>query len=179
MPLKLGFIDNLVSCKIPEEDSTDENDLMRRKHVLELQQHGHSPTCKKKRTECRFDFPRLPSERTMIAKPITGTEKEIAKKLEKYTVILANAKEVLKQLPTAKEVLNQGGEETISMDEFYKRIGVSKEDYEEALGSTTKGYMIILERKVSDRWTNNFHPLWLCIWNANMDIQIGKNHLLS
>lgn len=177
----IELIDTLISCRIPKEDETEsKEDKMRREFVLKLQQHDHTATCKKKNTECRFDFPKFPSERTIIAKPIEGNDEEKAKKLKEYAEILENAKTVLRNMPTAKELRKMSREEQekydMSFEEFYQKIGVKKEKYEEALGSTTKGYMVILRREVRDRWTNNYHPLWILIWNANMDIQIGKKN---
>lgn len=163
------LIDKMISCAIPKEDATGLEKL-RREYVLAFQQHGHTGTCKKKGTICRFEFPRFPSERTMIAKPIEGTEKEKAEKLKKFTEILANAKAVLNGL--ADDILEDKVE--MEMEEFYAKLGVKKEDYEEALASTTKGYVVILKRKVCERWTNNYHPQWILCWNANMDIQLGK-----
>lgn len=51
------FINRYVTCAIPSENE----DAELRKTVLEVQQHSkkHSKSCKKKGTECRFNFPQV------------------------------------------------------------------------------------------------------------------------
>lgn len=58
------FIDKYVTCSIPQE--SEDSEL--RNIVLDVQQHSkkHSKSCKKNGTECRFNFPRPPSQRTFI-----------------------------------------------------------------------------------------------------------------
>ena len=56
-----GFIDQYVSCKLPKEDGK------LRELVLLLQQHKHSSYCKRNKS-CRFNFPKPPSSKTLIAK---------------------------------------------------------------------------------------------------------------
>ena len=55
------FIDQYVSCKLPKEDGK------LRELVLLLQQHKHSSYCKRNKA-CRFNFPKPPSRKTLIAK---------------------------------------------------------------------------------------------------------------
>ena len=55
------FIDQYVSCKLPKEDGK------LRELVLLLQQHKHSSYCKRNKS-CRFNFPKPPSSKTLIAK---------------------------------------------------------------------------------------------------------------
>ena len=65
------LVDSMISCEIPEEDKEDDEKNMLRDYVLEVQQHSHTKTCeKKKKNECRFDFPKLVSEKTLLAIPI-------------------------------------------------------------------------------------------------------------
>lgn len=62
-----NFIDKYVSCAVPSED----DDVELRDIVLAVQQHSkkHSKSCRKKGTECRFNFPRPPSVSTFINSP--------------------------------------------------------------------------------------------------------------
>ena len=58
------FIDKYVSCNLPAKEVDDElNEI-----IANVQMHSrkHSKSCKKKGTECRFNFPRPPSERTFV-----------------------------------------------------------------------------------------------------------------
>lgn len=59
-----NFIDKYITCLIPDENEDPEL----RKIVLDVQQHSktHSKSCKKNGAECRFNFPRPPSQRTFI-----------------------------------------------------------------------------------------------------------------
>ena len=56
------FIDKYISCAIPEQEGKLK-DL-----VLLLQQHKHSTYCKRNKT-CRFNFPKPPTCKTLIATP--------------------------------------------------------------------------------------------------------------
>ena len=45
--------------------------------------------------------------------------------------------------------------------------------YEDALSySFKKGYSVTIKRDIDEIFTNNYNPLWLQAWNANMDMQI-------
>ena len=92
--------DSLVSCHIPKETKDNDENNMLRDIVLEVQQHKHTLTCKKKNTICRFDFPKPVSVKTILATPIDEqypkmSEDEKKEKLEKYKNILSKAKEIL------------------------------------------------------------------------------------
>lgn len=85
------FIDRYVTCAIPSENE----DAELRKTVLEVQQHSkkHSKSCKKKGTECRFNFPRPPSVKTFMT---TIFENENSDEFEQNVEInTAYAKKIL------------------------------------------------------------------------------------
>ena len=144
---------------------------MLRDIVLEVQQHKHTLTCKKKNTICRFDFPKPVSEKTILATPIDEqypkmSEDEKKEKLEKYKNILSKAKEIL-----SDEKLDT----SMSYNQFYQKIECSKKEYEEALSTTVRGNVLILKRNVNEVWTNNYNPNWLKAWNANIDFQLAHD----
>ena len=58
---KCDFIDQYVSCKIPQEDSK------LKELVLSLQNHKHSSYCRRNKV-CRFNFPKPPSSKTLITR---------------------------------------------------------------------------------------------------------------
>ena len=165
------LIDTIMSCKIPEECDDDE-ETMQRDFVLASQEHRHTRTCyKNKKVECRFHFPKLPSEKTVMAIPLKEkfpnlSPKEKEEKSKKYKRILSNAKNLLSD----KEL-----DINMSFDKFYENIKCSKEDYDEAISTTETGKVIILERRVREIWVNTYNPNWLKCWNANMDIQIAHD----
>ena len=57
------LINKWVSCSL-ENDDENLNNL-----VKDVNIHKHPKSCRKGKTNCRFNFPRLPSEKTFIAKP--------------------------------------------------------------------------------------------------------------
>ena len=61
-----------------------------KKIVTEVQKHKHTDSCRKYTGKCRYGFPRLPSAKTLLARPIEEThpnlnEKEKAKLKERAT----------------------------------------------------------------------------------------------
>ena len=51
LPEKLALLaDSIMSCKIPEEAEGNDEQNMLRDFVLEVQQHKHTGTCRKKKT---------------------------------------------------------------------------------------------------------------------------------
>ena len=151
----------LISVEIPEDDE----DLKER--VLAVQTHKHTATCRKRGAErCRFGFPKLPSERTIIAKPLPEEEEEDSKKdkYKRYTEILLKAREYLES-----ENMN----EDLTLDEFLDEIGEKKEEYYKALSTTKHGKVMILKRSVKERFVNNYNKAWMMAWNANMDVQVA------
>ena len=108
-----SLVDQFVTCSLPAED-----DPMRQK-VLQLQVHHHTKSCLKKRN-CQFNFPRVPSQKTLIAKPVSTNSSE--EKMKKYLKILSEAKQVLLSDSPPK-----------NFPEFFQMLSVTPEDYYEAL----------------------------------------------
>ena len=63
--------------------------------------------------------------------------------------------------------------EEMTYSEFIKKLGVSKKEYKDALRVSIRGSVLILKRSVKERNINNYNPLWLSAWNANIDIQLA------
>ena len=70
------LIDKWITC------SLDTGDLVLNKLVSEVNTHRHTKSCRRSNLACRFNFPRLPSKKTLIARPISSefTEKKIPSK---------------------------------------------------------------------------------------------------
>ena len=152
--------DMLVSCSI----NTDDAEL--NENVKSVQRHSHSKTCQKYGTSCRFGFPKLPSKHTMIAKPLPDdmdpdTKKKTLKKVED---ILKNAKDLLE---------SDGIKEDMSIDEFISKLGVTDEEYHQAVGTMEKGTQLILKRQVSERFINYYNREVQKAWIANTDFQLA------
>uniref|UniRef100_A0A1X7UEJ7 Helitron helicase-like domain-containing protein n=1 Tax=Amphimedon queenslandica TaxID=400682 RepID=A0A1X7UEJ7_AMPQE len=78
------FIDKYMSCKMP----TEEGQLL--KLVKELQTHRHL-TYGKRSKKCHFNFPRMPSSRTLIASQ-SSSDNNVSEKVKKY---LENVRKLL------------------------------------------------------------------------------------
>ena len=59
------MINKWISCSL----DTENEDL--RKLVKEVNVHKHTNSCKKGNNPCRFSFPRLPSNKTLISNPLS------------------------------------------------------------------------------------------------------------
>ncbi|XP_061191743.1 uncharacterized protein LOC133199982 [Saccostrea echinata] len=162
------FIDKYVSCELPSENEDPEL----RNIVLAVQQHSrrHSKSCRKKGTECRFNFPRPPSLRTFISSPcendndsaLNGEENTDTKSTKSI------AKDIL--LRVWEEVQNDSNEFK-SLEEIFSNLSLSQEQYEEVHNMLTKSRSIVLRRNPCEMWINQYNPCLLKCWDANMDIQ--------
>ncbi|XP_062573153.1 uncharacterized protein LOC134235086, partial [Saccostrea cucullata] len=163
-----NFIDKYVTCGIPSE--IDDAEL--RKSVLDVQQHSknHSKSCKKKGTDCRFNFPRPPSQRTFIT--ISSEEENIdtcksETEVREEKVNKAYAKEIL--ISVWDKIQNDGEGKTTR--EVFDDLSLTQELYEEAYNMLTARRSIVLQRNPNEVWTNQYNQCLLKCWDANMDIQ--------
>ncbi|XP_062601396.1 uncharacterized protein LOC134263100 [Saccostrea cucullata] len=160
------FIDKHVTCKVPSE----KDDPVLRSIVLAVQQHSkkHSKSCRKKGTECRFNYPRPPSQCTFISSPSDEDDTENPEQTTLSNLGKSRAKDIL--LAVWNEVQNESNE-LKSTEEIFSKIPLTQEMYEEAHNILTKKKSIILKRNPSDLWINQYNPCLLKCWDANMDIQ--------
>lgn len=148
-------MDNHISCSLPDEDEDqDMHDI-----VTALQTHKHSQTCKKKNTSCRFFFPRPLGPKTVIARPPDS---------DTDPVKLAAMENILQAVYGA--MMNHNLAESLTLESLLQSAGINVESYIEALQMCTKRHMVILHRKAHEQFVNNYHPLLLQKWRANMDI---------
>ena len=155
------FVDAFVSCSLEDEGISD--------IVEDVQTHKHTSTCFKKGKTCRFNFPRFPSDRTIIAQPLSQGEEEsdyvFKKRKKKIKDTLTKVKEVLTNL-TDDEVKEK------TLEYVLKKAQVLEQDYYKALEISSTGTCIILKRKVSEININNYNPEILKAWNGNMDFAV-------
>ena len=150
------FVQDHISCEIPEEDN--EKEL-----IMKLQKHSHSSYCRKKGS-CRFKYPKPPSERVIIAKePETNDSTELQLK----------AKNIMTKM--FKAIAETENLDTYSTQELIAAIGVSVDDYYKALSTTLRGRRIILTRKPSENCINPYNRTCILAWQANMDIQFVED----
>ena len=156
----IKLTDKLVSCSINSGDKKLDQ------IVKQVQKHNHSKSCKKYGTSCRFGFPKLPSRKTKIAKPLSGQMDTKEKKAKEE-----KAKEIVEKAKTLLE--SPDLDENMSLDDFIKSLNVSELDYDEAIGIMEKGNQIVLKRNVNERFINNFNPEIAKAWDGNTDFQIA------
>ncbi|XP_065926121.1 uncharacterized protein [Magallana gigas] len=157
------FIDKYVTCSLPPEDAEQEL----RQTVLSVQQHSknHSKSCRKKGTECRFNFPRPPSERTFIAERCEEEAECLHTSVQMNT---AEAKDIL--LMVWNKVLEDSSASQTT-EEIFTDLSLSQEEYEIAHQALTSRTTTILKRDPEEMWTNQYNECLLKCWDANMDIQ--------
>ena len=155
----VGLIDDWVSCSLTTEDEE------LNKIVSEVNCHKHTKSCRKYKTNCRFHFPRLPSDETLIATPLSADLPE-----DERRSILKSSKQILEKVKKALEELEEGKDD-LSLIDFLTSINVNYEDYKNALKVSEKGDVVILRRTVKERNVNNYNKCFAKVWNANTDIQ--------
>ncbi len=121
------FIDRYVSCELPsKEEDIELNEIISR---VQLHSRKHSKSCKKKGTECRFNFPRPPSKQTFIAQPQpTDDEKENDENDDNES---DDAKKVLKSLWVAlKDEENQH----MTTSDLFEHNGITQQGTQFSMG---------------------------------------------
>ena len=151
-----AFIDKYVSCSLPNSDEELRN------IVESLQVHRHSQSCRRK-TGCRFKYPKPPSASTLISRE---PEDNCQQQVDFAVKILTTVKQVLqnKDLPA-----------DVTLNEVLVTAHVTLEDYTKALSISKCGQSIILKRQPSEQNVNCYSPAVLRAWQANMDIQYVTN----
>ena len=160
----IRFVEKWTSCELPENNQ----ELLEK--VKGSQIHKHTKSCKKKSKDCRFGFPRLPSKRTLIAKPnpYDLNEEELKEMQKKAKKVLTDVKEALIALK------KNDPDPSESLDDFIqKAAGVTYEEYEKYLRMSERGKIVILKRTVKERNVNNYQETFLSTWNANLDVQVN------
>ena len=154
------------------------------KIASEVNKHAHTKSCRKYDTQCRFQFPKYPSTRTIIAEPISGvTESEKKALLKEQKDVLRKVGEVLIDDSLIEEIISTIGQSEHESKEVYKinkvkriklmleKAGVTLEEYEKALSFTRVGYKVVQERDLTEISINSYNVEWLRAWNGNMDMQ--------
>ena len=166
----IHLINKWVSCSKSTKDKKL-NDI-----VSETQMHKHTKkSCLKRGYGCRFNFPRPPSNRTMISRPINELYPE--EDNDGQQKIIETAKAVILNVKAALEELE---DDCLDYDDNLEKFLKEKCDPELDINtyhdylkiSVSGGYTVILQRKVSERNVNNYHPNFQKVWNGNTDIQI-------
>ena len=155
-----NLIEDWISCSITTSN-TNLNKL-----VQEVNMHRHTKSCKKNTGNCRFHFPRMPSDKTIIATPLPSNMDDDEKK-----TVLEKAKKTLKVVKDALSTLTEAKEE-LSLQDFLQSLDISEENYYKALEISEHGVSIVLKRTLKERNINNYNKIFMLAWKGNLDIQI-------
>ena len=163
------FLDSVVCGNLPSE----EGDLHLYQSVKPFQIHFHSKTCRKyKNSKCRFKFGRFFTDKTIISIPLQHTLNQVDKFgiLSKRNNILGQVKKYIDNNnldPNSKSFSND-----LSIQEILSSMGITEDDYYWALSiSPDNDYEIHLKRSTGSCFVNNYNPVLLKAWEANLDIQ--------
>ncbi|VDI58301.1 Hypothetical predicted protein [Mytilus galloprovincialis] len=155
-----AFIDKYISCSLP-----DDHDLATL--VKTVQCHRHSATCRKHGTKCRFSFPRPPLEETRVfLPPIEETNKS---NQTIYSAILTSVHEKLDELPQDSDIALQSllGELKIPQQLYVKALQWIKTKHGQPA--------VLLKRNITECFINNYNPISMKAWQANLDLQYATN----
>ncbi|TKS65922.1 ATP-dependent DNA helicase PIF1 [Collichthys lucidus] len=152
------FIDTYITCETPLEADAELYEV-----VNSVQKHStrHSKTCRKKKTVCRFNFPRPPSRRTFITRAVNSEDSVVE-------ADIAHAHDIMKRV---KSALTKPDMSFDSTDAFFKCLGINQGEFEKAYNICSKKKSIVLKRNATDIWVNQYNKDLLRAWNGNMDIQ--------
>jgi hypothetical protein len=156
----IQFIDSFITCSLQSEVA----DI-----VKDVQVHNHTKSCQKKGKVCRFNYPKFPSEYTIITRSIRK-ENFVDEK-----DFLARKDEINKTLRSVKQflvALDKSNLDNVTLDDILQETDISKQKYYDCLRQSGKGTSIVLKRQVNEIYVNNYNIEWLRAWNGNLDIQV-------
>ncbi|XP_076849952.1 uncharacterized protein LOC143498932 [Brachyhypopomus gauderio] len=172
----VSFVDHYVTCEMPSEDDKEMHDI-----VSSVQQHSkrHSKSCRKKKTTCRFNFPRPPSSRTFITRRKTDNPEKDAKEKDENYVESAKGNNMPSMEKDVAEAIMKKVKDALlntdvifdSTEELFASLGISQEIFEAAYIRVSRKTTFVLKRKPGDIWVNQYNRDLIRCWNANMDIQ--------
>ena len=105
-----------MTCQVPVDEKA-------RKTAQDLQSHKCTKTCRKKGPECRFGFPKLPSNTTIFLHQVNNGDKDQVKNLKL-------AKETLRKMRTYLE--DEDNDRNKSLEQILRELDIPLEKYENA-----------------------------------------------
>jgi hypothetical protein len=149
----ISFVDKYVRGVVPNDDE------QLRDLVVSRQMHHHARTCRKKKgLECRFHFPKHPSQATVVSRvPVRENSKQIVQQARTMIHQVMNTLREMGTDHTLHDILTQSG--------------VTTQDYNDALKISMKKTTVIMKRSPSNTCINPYNPVILKSIRANMDIQ--------
>ena len=142
------FVDKYLTCSVNDEETA---------HLVELQTHKHSKTCRRKgKAICRFGFPLPPLPQTRLLYPL---EEDVDQFKKKYSEL--------------QRAMNENKDNDVSFAEFLETVAkMTFEDYIKCIRSSLNAPKVFLKRAPNEMRVNLFNVKILLAWKANLDIQI-------
>ena len=177
----MTFIDSIVKAYVPNQSEDPELFNL----VTTYQLHSHSKSCRKYKNEkCSYHFGKFFTEQTIIALPLPEDLPENQRNaiLNERERILSIVKQYIDSNldPKKRNILNpskENFEEVPSIENILSELGITKEDYYNALSiSCDSDFQIHIRRKPNACFINNFFLEGLKAWKANINIQPVFNH---
>ncbi|XP_071953317.1 uncharacterized protein [Antedon mediterranea] len=159
----INFVDKYISCAVPCE--TVDRELNEIVKSVQIHSKRHSKSCKKKGTNCRFNFPRQPSGNTFVMRPtIVDKDNDDNDDNKQAMELLTSVKDAVTNEETYKNAI-----------ELFQSLGITQSAFEKANNCVATEEKIVIKRNPQDVWVNQYNPSLLRAWNANMDIQYITN----
>ncbi|XP_071965644.1 uncharacterized protein [Antedon mediterranea] len=159
----INFVDKYISCAVPCE--TVDRELNEIVKSVQIHSKRHSKSCKKKGTNCRFNFPRQPSGNTFVMRPtIVDKDNDDNDENKQAMELLTSVKDAVTNEETYKNAI-----------ELFQNLGITQSAFEKANNCVATEEKIVIKRNPQDVWVNQYNPSLLRAWNANMDIQYITN----
>ena len=156
------FVNKFISCSLFHPRS--------RKIASEVQRHHHTFSCRKAGSRCRFHFPRLPSLRTILSKPLRivfkDEEDDTKRKAQvmKMRYALANVRSVLEDeelMKRIEELHSEKLEEIVKQRDLVQRIENILEDeiFREQILRTKKDHNDEMKENLGNLLIKNLQSL--------------------
>lgn len=176
----VNFIDDFTTVSLcPAEVGKAVVDIAK-----EVNHHHHTQTCRKHETICRFNYPKYPIWKTVVAEPYEAEfEEEKDKNLKFYKSLLEKVQAVLEDEEVVASIMEKYDKPTETLEEYEtnrkKRIlelldkaKVPADKYLTALSYTRAGYTYHMKRDLDECYINSYNKEWIRAWNGNLDLQI-------
>jgi len=156
------FIDKYCTVRLPKEDDDFRELVMRQRHI-------HTKTCyKKKKSECRFKFPRKPMKKTVIIRNVKNKVADAWGAI--YDQIFVELGEL------ARDFYERRREEGLEVPDlpFMHTSAASQSDTTKESCDSGK-ITIELKRTKEEVFINPYNETLLRAWGANVDLQFVTN----
>ena len=173
----INFIDHLITAERPEFDLLVD-DIYKKEtksvDIAKYQTHKCWENCRIQNSYgniiCKYGFPWPILKKTHILHPLDPKKEDLAKRdLDQHKrnyIIIRNKLEEIYKTMEAKIAI-----ESISQDEFQRKLGLTEDQYIMALRSSISRRTVFLKRDLTSIRINPYNQLMILRHRANMDIQ--------